>query len=223
MARGGGMAARQIPVRTLTKRIVPVTARLCHNPSMFHNFRRLGTVIAPGLLFLHLASASDLPRLSFNQLTDDSELIVSGQVTRTWADWDAEHKYIWTHYELAVTATHKGSAVRTLDIAEPGGQLDGVGMSISGATGYGVGDEVLVFLSRMPNGYLRTAGFGQGKYRVDSNGRLHGTASLITNDTLTAGKGTVATSVIRSLDGMSVSQVGQLVAARVRARGGYAQ
>jgi hypothetical protein len=165
------------------------------------------------LIFLHLAAASDVPRLSFNELTDNSEVVASGTVTRTWADWDPDHKYIWTHYELAVSATHKGETSQTVDIAEPGGEVNGIGMSISGAAGYGVGEKVLVFLSRMPNGYLRTAGLGQGKYLVDSGGRVHGQATFAT---ATAG-------ALRSLDGMSVSQVRQLVGSRVRVAGGRAQ
>ncbi len=189
---------------------------------MSFHFRRPAGLIAPALVFITMAAATDLPKLSFNQLTDDSEVVVTGQVTRTWASWDSDHKYIWTHYELAVSATHKGSAGQTVDIAEPGGQLDGMGISISGATGYRVGESVLVFLSRMQNGYLRTAGFGQGKYEVDSKGVVHGSAILKTDAIVTPAK-TAAMSTaaaIRSLEGLTVGQVGQLVGARVRTRGG---
>jgi hypothetical protein len=189
--------------------------------TMLSYSRRPGALVASALVFLHMAAATDLPRLSFNQLTDDSELVVSGRVTRTWAAWDADHKFIWTHYELTVTATHKGSAGQTVDIAEPGGQLDGMGMSISGGTGYRVGDSVLVFLSRMPNGYLRTAGLGQGKYEVDSKGVVHGLTIFKTDAMVTGAKGPVTSpSAIRSLEGMTVGQVRQFVAARVRTPGG---
>ena len=191
---------------------------------MFGNLRRFGALIVSTAFFLTIASASDLPRLSFNELTDNSELIVSGHVTRTWTDWDADHKYIWTHFELTVSSTHKGTAGQTVDIAEPGGQVDGIGMSISGAAGYRVGDSVMVFLSRMPNGYLRTAGFGQGKYTVDAAGRVHGEVALKTAETVAVGTGGAPPAgAVRSLDGMSVGQVGQMVAARVRTRGGSAQ
>jgi hypothetical protein len=165
------------------------------------------------LVFVNLAAASDVPRVSFDELTDSSEVVVSGTVTKTWADWDPDHKYIWTHYELAVSATHKGVTAQRVDIAEPGGEVDGIGMSISGAAGYGVGEKVLVFLSRMPNGYLRTAGLGQGKYLVDSNGRVHGLAVFKTG----------GAEAVRSLEGMSVGQVRQMVGARVRTTGGRAQ
>jgi hypothetical protein len=178
---------------------------------MFCNFRPVVWLVATAFLFLHLAFASDLPRLSFNDLTDNSELIVSGKVTRAWTDWDADHKYIWSHYELAVSATFKGTTGQTVDIAEPGGDMDGMVMKISGTTGYRVGDNVVVFLSRMPNGFLRTAGFGQGKFMVDAKGLLRGTAALKAEAS--------APATVRSLDGLSVGQVSQLVDARVRPRG----
>ena len=180
---------------------------------MSQHLRRLGALCVPALFFLHMASASDVPRVTFEQLTDNSEIVASGNITRTWADWDPDHKYIWTHFELAVSAVHKGATGRTIDIAEPGGKLDGIVMSISGGVGYNVGDHVLVFLTRVPNGYLRTSGFGQGKYVVDSGGRLHGDVALKAADPGSA-------SAVRSLDGMSASQAAQLVSARVRIFGG---
>jgi len=223
MVGRSGLAGDSIPVRTLRKRF----SLRCFFCGIIHtmscNFRRSGALLASALIFIHVAAATDLPRLSFDQLTDDSEMVVSGHVTRTWAAWDGDHKFIWTHYELAVSATHKGAPGQTVDIAEPGGQVDGMGMSISGGTGYRVGDSVLVFLSRMPNGYLRTAGFGQGKFDVDPKGVVHGTTILKTDATVTAAKVPVTSSVtsaIRSLDGMTLGQVGQLVGVRVRTRGG---
>ena len=204
----GRRGVADIPVTFLA-----LTNDLWHNPHMFRDIRSPGALLLSAVVMVQLAAASDLPQLSFNQMTDSSELVVSGTVTRTWADWDPDHKYIWTHYELAVSATHKGAVGQTVDIAEPGGQVDGMGMSISGGAGYGVGENVLVFLSRMPNGYLRTAGLGQGKYLLDSGGKVHG-KTMFRGD---------ATDTIRSLDGMTASQVRQLVGARVRAAAGRAQ
>jgi hypothetical protein len=175
---------------------------------MLRNWFRVGSLLAPALLFLHLASAAELPRYTFDELTDSAEVIATGNITRTWTAWDTGHQYIWTHYELAVTNVEKGTAGSTLDIAEPGGSLDGKRMTIAGATGYRVGEHVLVFLSRMPNGYLRTAGFGQGKFLIEANDRLHAQVAL---KPPAAGGAQV-----RSLDGMSVRQAAQAVRARVR-------
>lgn len=169
---------------------------------------RAGALLAPALLFLQVASTTELPRYTFDELTDSAEIIATGNITRTWAAWDADHSHIWTHYELAVSDVEKGAAGSTLDIAEPGGTLDGIQMNIGGATGYRVGEHVLVFLSRMPNGYLRTAGFGQGKFIVEADSRLREEIAL--KPSLAQG------TQVRSLSGMSVKQAAQLVGARLR-------
>src|SRR5690349_2191487 len=132
---------------------------------------RLIGCIAP-LLLLQALSATQAARLSFEELTDTSDVIVSGRSGRTWAAWDANRKYIWTHYELTVESVHKGASRSTVEVAEPGGTLDGMVMGIAGTVAYAPGEHVLVFLQRMPNGYLRTTGWGQGKYRVDMQGRI---------------------------------------------------
>ena len=43
-------------------------------------------------------------------------------------------------------------------------------MQIAGAPRYQVGDEVVLFLNRTPIGYLRSCGWGQGKFGVSSRG-----------------------------------------------------
>ena len=70
--------------------------------------------IACGFILAFAAQATSVPRLSFEELTDKSEVIATGQVTRSWSEWDPTHKYIWTHYELAVSAAYKGQAARTV-------------------------------------------------------------------------------------------------------------
>ena len=102
---------------------------------MFNTWLRVGALLAPTLLLLSVASAADLPRYTFDELTDSAEIVATGNISRTWAAWDADHSHIWTHYELTVSGMEKGTAASTLDIAEPGGTLDGMRMSIAGATG----------------------------------------------------------------------------------------
>ncbi len=38
-------------------------------------------VFAPALLLLRVSSATDLPRVTFEQLTDNSEIVASGNIT----------------------------------------------------------------------------------------------------------------------------------------------
>src|SRR3954469_2326238 len=139
---------------------------------------RLASVLGAGFLLLHASRATEIARLSFEELADTSDLVGSGQATHSWAAWDSNRKYIWTHYELSVTSVYKGTPGATVELAEPGGALDGIVMGIAGAVVYTPGEHVLVFLQRMPNGYLRTTGWSQGKYLVDAHGRIR--AGLLT-------------------------------------------
>jgi hypothetical protein len=174
-----------------------------------------------GLLFLYTASATLTPSLTFEQLTDASELIVTGRVGNSWAAWDADHKFIWTHYNLSVSSALKGSPAATVEFAEVGGAVDGYSMVIAGSVRYATGDNMLVFLARMPNGYLRTAGWSQGKYALDASGKLHAQSSsgAETIDLQGARAGTS----LRVLDGMSLTELRQRVSARLRAAAGRNQ
>jgi hypothetical protein len=160
--------------------------------------------------------ATTIPRLTFENLTDTSELIISGRVTQSWAAWDAEHKYIWTHYLLSVSETVKGAHASSVEFAEPGGSLANTAMNIAGTVTYSIGESVVVFLSRMPNGYLRTTGWAQGKYRLDENGRVHSYAA-IGAETIDADRAPAGVS-LRTLEGMSFTELKQRVAARGRVR-----
>jgi hypothetical protein len=165
---------------------------------MYPQVRRLQFATALATFVLPAAFATEIPRLSFEELTDTSSLVLTGTITRSWSAWEPTHKYIWTHYEVAVESVQKGAPARLVEFAEPGGTVDGFAMNVEGAVVYRPSDQVLVFLQRVPNGYLRTTGWGQGKYSVDKTGTLHAHASL------------------RTLDGLTVQQAAQRIASRVR-------
>ena len=177
--------------------------------------RRLELAVAAGLLLLQAAHATIVPAVSFEELADASELVVAGQVTRSWTAWDAEHRYIWTHYALAVTLAQKGNPGPTVEIAEPGGALDGRVQSIAGTVSYSPGDNVVVFLARMPNGYLRTTGWSQGKFTVDAANRIHPTASAGA-EVMDARGPLKAGTTLRSLDGMTLNELKSRLTGRSR-------
>lgn len=107
-----------------------------------------------------------VPRMSLEEVVDASEAIVHGNVVRTWADWDADHEYIWTHYEIQVVDKLKGNGVGTIVVSEPGGTVGETALQVAGTPQYEVGEEVVLFAEKTPVGYLRTCGWGQGKFRV---------------------------------------------------------
>ena len=112
------------------------------------------------------------PRLSLEELTAQSDAIISGRVVRSWAAMDSENRFIWTHYEIRVRDTVKGAPRSTVLISEPGGILNGVHLQVSGSTKFADGEGVAVFLYRTPIGYMRTTNYGQGKLTVAPDGNL---------------------------------------------------
>jgi hypothetical protein len=123
------------------------------------------------LLALMLAALSPVygtlvPRLSFEELVGQSEVVAHGRVTSIRVAWDTQRENIWTHYEIVLDEALKGSPGKTVEIQEPGGELDGTRMEIVGAPHYELGEEVVVFAARTPGG-LRTCGWGQGRFVVE--------------------------------------------------------
>jgi hypothetical protein len=120
-----------------------------------------------------LLSAALVPKLSLEEMTGASDLIVHVRVGDSFAAWDPQRLFIWTHYKLEVLEVWKGNVDGPLVVSEPGGALDGISMAFSGALRYKPGEEVILFLYRTPIGYWRARGLSQGKVAVESrNGRL---------------------------------------------------
>lgn len=106
------------------------------------------------------------PRLSLEEMTEHSELIVHGRVVKTWSAWDANHQCIWTHNEIQVFDALKGAPGSIVTVSEPGGLADGMELKIAGIPRYNVGEEALVFAHQTPIGLWRTRGLGQGKFAI---------------------------------------------------------
>ena len=129
------------------------------------------------ILGLALASsgvvAAVFPRVTAEELASQSQLIVEGSVVRSWTAWDSEHKYIWTHYEVSVTDQIRGAHSAAVTVSEPGGSLEGINQQFGGSVSYSQGENALLFLYQTPIGYWRTVGGPQGKFTVDTHGRVH--------------------------------------------------
>jgi len=119
--------------------------------------------------------ASAVPRLTLAQMADGSEYIVEATVLRSWTAWDARHRFIWTHYELSVNDWIKAPVAsdRTLIVSEPGGTVDGVTTLAEDATPYTLGEAVVVLAWPTADGFLRAAGYGQGKFTVNGSAGSH--------------------------------------------------
>lgn len=132
---------------------------------------RLAVLLLLVLSLTFSLPATLVPRMSLEEIVDASESIVHGTVVKTWPAWDDDHKYIWTHYEVQVADHLKGVPSATIVISEPGGTVGDTALQVAGAPRYETGEEVVLFVARTPLGYLRTCGWGQGKFRVVRSGQ----------------------------------------------------
>jgi hypothetical protein len=150
---------------------------------------------------------------------DGSERIAHGLVERSWVAWDPAHRFIWTHYLIRVTDNLKGLSEATLVTSEPGGALDGINLQIPGVVTYSSGEEVVVFVARVPNGFWRASGYGQGKYSVsggrDPVVRTSVAGAVLAEPLKTPG---ARSAVYRNFDGVRLSNFKAAIRARLNAR-----
>jgi len=125
------------------------------------------------LCFPLVCMGTSIARVSFEDTVARAEWIVEGDVVRNWCGWDSAHRFIWTHTEIAVRNSWKGSPGRSVTVSEPGGVINGMGMQVAGMVRYATGEHVIVFLYRTPIGLIRTVGLAQGKLKVDSQSLVH--------------------------------------------------
>src|SRR5512143_1181183 len=97
-----------------------------------------GPVVGVFLLLAVLpAAATTVPRRSLEELVAEAGEIVQGRVQRHWVEWDASHRFLWTHYSVKVSDVLKGPGGGEWIISEAGGTLDGVTMAVPGVVQYG--------------------------------------------------------------------------------------
>ncbi len=158
-------------------------------------------------LLAWMAYATLVPRFGLEDLVDSSQAIAQGRVVESWTAWDQNHRYIWTHYRIRVSDVLKGSGETEIVVSEPGGTLEGQTLRIADVVAYSTGEEVVLFARRMPNGYMRTTGLGQGKFVVRNGRVLNGGGRLPlveVNGKTSAGRPSTA---LQSLNGLTVSEL----------------
>jgi hypothetical protein len=100
-------------------------------------------------------------------LTQSSDAVVHGTVTKTESRWSGDHKRIVTDVWVDVSEFLKGKGNKTVVVQQPGGEVDGIGQRVSGLASFAEGEEVVLFLERQGAERYRLAGMAQGKFRVE--------------------------------------------------------
>ena len=113
------------------------------------------------------AHASTLLQLSLDDMIRKSTVVVRGTVQRTQS---AVHgSVIYTHYQVRPSEVWKGSAPGPLDIVVPGGVLNGMRETYSGAPSLINGHQYVLFLWTSKTGLTQVIGLSQGLFDVVPN------------------------------------------------------
>ncbi len=135
------------------------------------------------------AHATVMVEIPLEQLIGDSDAIVHATVLRTGTQLETFEGHLEPHTiaELRVSDWLKGAGGERLSIDEIGGTVNGSGSWIDGTPRYQDGEEVIVFLRRLPNGAYRTVGMEQGRFDVVHavSTASHSVSTLVERDTST--------------------------------------
>jgi len=120
----------------------------------------LATFVAP-------LQCATLERLSLDDMITKSTMIVRGSVTATWAAYTGS--VIYTHYKIQVSESFKGNTKGSVEIMVPGGTVNGLHTSFSGAPVLNRGDEFVFFLWTSNHGITWITGLTQGLFTLPAD------------------------------------------------------
>jgi hypothetical protein len=105
-----------------------------------------------------------------HQLIRQASTIVLGQVTGIESHWYAAKMQIYTHIRVRVEEVLKGELPEIeVTLNQLGGSVSGIRSWVFGSPEFVLGERVLLFLTRNPDGTLRVLNLYQGKFSVVQN------------------------------------------------------
>jgi hypothetical protein len=101
----------------------------------------------------------------------DAPVIVRGVVNSSYSDWGAGSdgvRRLYTFYNLEIEEVFKGSVnSSTLLMREMGGEKDGIGMQVAGASSFSAGEDTVVLLSpKNQDGTYDVRGLMMAKFSI---------------------------------------------------------
>ncbi|MGA2879753.1 MAG: hypothetical protein ABSG13_12455 [Bryobacteraceae bacterium] len=115
-----------------------------------------------------LTSASTLQRLTMTDMIQKSTMIVRGTI-QPGSSAAFRGSMIYTHYQLSVKTAFKGTPGSTIDVAVPGGVLNGIQQPVAGAPAFTPGQDTIFFLWTSKSGLTQVIGLSQGLFSVTTN------------------------------------------------------
>jgi hypothetical protein len=110
---------------------------------------------------------STLQQLSLNDMIQKSSMIVRGTVQPSSPAFRGS--MIYTHYQLSVSMAYKGAPGSVIDVAVPGGAVNGIQQAFAGAPTLTPGQDYVLFLWTSKSGLTQVIGLSQGLFIVTTN------------------------------------------------------
>lgn len=111
--------------------------------------------------------ATTLQQLGLDDMIRMSTAIVRGQVQPAYSD--VRNSVIYTHYRVQVSTVLKGAGVSQLDVAVPGGTLNGRTQTFAGVPALTAGQDYVLFLWTGKSGLTQIIGLSQGFFAITLN------------------------------------------------------
>lgn len=121
-------------------------------------------LIAFALTFSARATVYEL--LALDDLTEESQTVVYGNVLASHVEWNSARTMIYTVYDVQALEYLKGNLGPVFQLHEPGGELEGMAMIVSGVPQFTAGQEAVFFVWTSPQGLRQVTGFEQGNLPV---------------------------------------------------------
>ena len=141
-------------------------------------------------LFSMPLQCATLERLSLNDMISKSTVIVRGKITGSYSAFWATAPVIYTHYSIQVSEWLKGVGGKSIDIVVPGGEVNNVRQSFSGAPTFSNGDEYVFFLWTSKAGLTQVIGLTQGLFSLAKDGSTDPVATRSPSHELMLDRGT---------------------------------
>jgi hypothetical protein len=130
---------------------------------------RLLTITGLVCLLASISSAATLEKLSLEEMTQKSTIIVRGRVSGCAGE--LRGSLIYTRCQVAVTERWKGQAASQVDFVVPGGSAAGMKQIFTGTPKFGAGEEYVLFLWSGRSNLNHVIGLSQGAFDLKSNGK----------------------------------------------------
>jgi hypothetical protein len=133
---------------------------------------RTRSISLAGLAILATAGATTLQKLSLDDMIQQSTGIVRAKVTGSHSGLRGQN--IYTYYRLHVLEAPKASPGQDIEVAVPGGSVNGVRQVAIGAPELTAGAEYVVFLWTGRSGLTQIIGLSQGLFLAvkDASGNI---------------------------------------------------